>query len=924
MTACEPIKILLVEDDEDDFILTRELLAEIPGRRFTLDWARTFEEGLEILARNQHAVALVDYRLGAHNGIELLRAAIERGCSAPVILLTGLTEHQTDLEAMEAGAADYLVKGRLAPDSLERSLRYAIQRSRAAALAAFEQARLADFGAQIGLAVTLSDPLEAILQSCAQAMVRHLSADFAQIAIFDPVTDTFETRAAACVGPNQADLSWPVPRLDAHEIRARKPIFIKSLLNCERMPGQEWIEREGLVGYAAYPLVLDDELVGLMSVFTRGPVREEIGQEMGSVANGIALCILRKRSEQALDASEVKYRALVENIQEVIFQLDEFGNWTFLNPAWSTVTGFEVQATLGTFFLEYVHQDDRQQNRLIFLQLIEGRIDYCRYETRLLSKAGKVRCVEVYAQLARLGENARLGICGSLTDITERKLAETQIQKLAAFPTVNPNPVLEFAADGSLTYANEAVHEMAKSLGQSDLFAILPQDVCAIARDCLATCEKRLRQEVSIAGRTITWSFFPVVGSQVVHCYGTDVTEMLSLEAQFRHAQKLESVGQLAAGVAHDFNNILTIIQGYSDTLLTKCGADASLAGPLKQISDASRRAAALTRQLLLFSRKQVMQPKILDLNAALRNLANMLPRLLREDIILQADYAADLPRIEADAGMLEQIVMNLAVNARDAMPNGGQLLIRTAVAEISQDYANRRPDSRPGQFVCLTMTDTGCGMDDKTLQRIFEPFFSTKEVGKGTGLGLATVYGIVKQHRGWIEVASQVGAGTTFQIFFPAAVQPVEASSEAATGPEEVQGGSETILLVEDEAILRELIRDVLQEYKYDVLEAGSGVEALRVWDEHNGRVDLLLTDMVMPEGMTGRDLATQLKQRKPELKVIFSSGYSAEITGRGFGQSDTVFLPKPYKPPQLAKIVRQCLDAPVRRIPEPELALA
>jgi PAS domain S-box-containing protein len=914
------IKVLLVEDDEDDYLLTRELFAEIKENRFAVDWVKTFEAGLEAILGNRHDVCVVDYRLGAKNGIDLLRAALERDCQAPIIILTGLGEHQVDMEAMQAGAADYLVKSQLRSDSLGRSVRYALQRKRASELAASEQARLAAFGAAVGLALASRDSLNAQLAHCAQAMAQYLDAALAQVSTFESDKQVFDLRGSA--GPLSDRLPFPGKaggvRPDPGPLARGKPFLLKQPFGDEAIVDSEWARREGICAYAAYPLVLEDKLVGLMSLFTRRALTEQVLQELGSVANGIALCIERKRSKEALDRSEIKYRSVVESIKEVIFQLDVFGNWVVLNPAWMAVTGFDVRATLGTFFLEYIYQEDQQQNRHIFLKLVERQLDYCRYETRLLTHGGKVRWVEVYVQTNLDRQGGLSSISGTLTDITDRKMAEVQIQKLAAFPQLSPNPVLEFASDGTLSYANAAASEIVKSFGKQDLLSILPPHSEVVVRDCLATGQKKLGLEVVTDSRILTWSFFPIPASQVVHCYGADVTEVASLETQLRHAQKLESVGQLAAGVAHDFNNILTVIQGYSENLIERCPEDTVVQGGLKQISQAAQRAAALTRQLLMFSRRQVIQPKVMDLNGVLQNLVKMLSRLVGEDIALLNKYAEGLASIEADTGMLEQVVMNLAVNARDAMPKGGQLIIETSGVEIGQDYVCQHADARVGPAVCLTVTDTGCGMDRATLGRIFEPFFTTKEVGKGTGLGLATVYGIVKQHKGWIEVISEVGRGTTFKIYFPAVPAATPSAAPGQVSAEAVRGGGETIFLVEDDPVLRELVREVLHQYQYRVIEASSGLEALNVWDHHSAQVNLLLTDMVMPDGMSGRDLAIQLKKRQPDLKIIYSSGYSPEFAGGDLSREGAWFLPKPYSPVQLARLVRQSLDAPsVGRVP-------
>jgi len=914
MSEMESVRVLLVEDDEDDYILTRGLFTEMKGNQFQLEWCQSYVAGLEAMIRNQHDVCLLDYRLGAKTGIDILKDALERGCQAPIILLTGLGAHKVDVEAMKAGAADYLVKSGLGADALERSIRYALERKRAAASAAFEQASLAAFGADIGLALTQRETLSGILHRCADSMVRYLNVHLAQIWILDPAGKMLHLKATAGAINDVASETNPQVRLAPSDeiIGEGKPVLVNKVAGDPRIPCPDWVAREGIAAYAGYPLMLENRLIGLMAIYSQSPLSPAVIQEMGSVAYGIALNIERKRSEEALDASEVKYRSVVESLKEVVFQVNEFGHWTALNPAWTEITGFEVKDVLGSLFLEFTHYDDRQRNSHIFLQLMERKLDYCRYETRLLTKDGKVRWVEVYAQLTVNPDGSILGASGSLTDITERKHAERQIQKLAAFPRVNPNPVLEFDAQGELTYFNDAAEILAKALGRAHPRDTLPPNAGEIARQALASSQKKLNEQVTIGEATISWSFFPITSSQVVHCYGVDITEMQSLEAQFRHAQKLESVGQLAAGVAHDFNNILTVIQGYAEHLQSKYDGDAGLAGPLKQITNASRRAAALTRQLLMFSRKQVLQPKTIDLNTVLRNLTNMLGRLLGEDVAVETNYAAVLPLLEADTGMIEQVIMNLAVNSRDAMPKGGKLTITTAAVDVDEAHAHTHPDARAGKTVCLSVKDSGCGMDRQTLGRIFEPFFSTKEVGKGTGLGLATVYGIVKQHQGWIEVKSEVGVGTTFLIYLPAASKQSESATEMLTQSTKIaKGRNETILLVEDEVILRQWVSEILQGADYQVLEAANGVEALKVWDSHGGKVDLLVTDMVMPEGLTGGDLARQLKTRQPELKVIYTSGYSAEIMGNEKELPEGPFLPKPYPAPQLAQLVRDCLDS-------------
>jgi signal transduction histidine kinase len=506
-----------------------------------------------------------------------------------------------------------------------------------------------------------------------------------------------------------------------------------------------------------------------------------------------------------------------------------------------------------------------------------------------------------------------LAVATALAMAVDRQRTEPEIQKLAAFAKFNPNPVLEFSSAGDLTFFNDAAQKMAGLLGVQHPEALLPPDSANIVQTCLATGRSKLQVETRHGNRLLAWSFYPITASAVVHCYVEDTTERTSLEEQLRQAQKMESVGQLAAGVAHDFNNILTIIQGHSGLLMSRPNLTPVMTTSIQAVSFAAERAASLTRQLLMFSRKQVIEPKLLNLKEVVTNLSKMLQRLLGETITLTCKSASQLPAIYGDTGMMEQVLMNLAVNARDAMTRGGELVIRTDPVQIDEAYAKLHPDALTGLFVCLQVTDTGTGMDEATIKRIFEPFFTTKEAGKGTGLGLATVYGIVKQHGGWIEVLSEPGRGTTFKIFLPA-TNEVESddSSETTILVNKVRGGHESVLVVEDEPVLRDLALLILQDCGYRVLDAGSGVEALTIWQQHQGDIDLLLTDMIMPDGLSGKDLAETLVSYKPGLKVIFTSGYNVEdIRADMAGKNGSRFLQKPYSRSTLAQAVRECLDA-------------
>jgi PAS domain S-box-containing protein len=423
------------------------------------------------------------------------------------------------------------------------------------------------------------------------------------------------------------------------------------------------------------------------------------------------------------------------------------------------------------------------------------------------------------------------------------------------------------------------------------------------------------RDEIELIEGTILDRSSSPVRDKAGNYYGRiwtfrDITQQRQLEGQLRQSQKMEAIGQLAGGVAHDFNNILGAIIMQVDIARSEVNLSAEMRSSLGEIRAAAERAANLTRQLLAFSRRQVMQLQSVDLNGIVTSLTNMLQRILGEDVRLQLNLHSGALLTRADSGMLGQVLLNLVVNARDAMPDGGQLTIDTDTKVCTEAEAAARPDIVPGRYVGLRVTDTGCGMTPEIQARIFEPFFTTKEAGKGTGLGLATVFGIVKQHGGWISVDSQVGRGATFHIFLPAEVKAVKDSAPASVSDQPC-GGTETILLVEDDLSVRRLIRVVLTRAGYRVLEAANGVEALELWNNHPETIQLLFTDLVMPEGVNGRSLASELQTRNPKLRVVFTSGYSPDIAGRELVLQDgQEFLQKPSSPGQILAIVRRCLD--------------
>ncbi len=639
--------------------------------------------------------------------------------------------------------------------------------------------------------------------------------------------------------------------------------------------------------------------------------------------------LLRSKLEYET-ALEEQFRNIFDSANDLIYIHDLEGRFTNVNKTALDLTGYTREESLEMTVGHIV----APECRLGALECMErhkaGEI-LAAYTCDVLTKAGQRLHLEVNSRLLLEGGKP-VGVLGIARDITARLQAEESLrlseEKYRAIVNASMDGIMiQDIETNVILDANRRLIEMygttlekLRTSELADFSALLPPYT-------LEAAQEYKRKAIEEGPQFFEWlakdfserHFWVEINLQCISinrqdrlvAIVRDISQRRLLEEELRQSQKMEAVGQLAGGVAHDFNNLLTVIKGHVSLLLDDTHDLPQLHDSLREVDGAADRAANLTRQLLAFSRRQVLQIKKLDLNEILGNITRMLKRLIGEHITLEFNYGAGLPPIEADAGMVEQIVINLAVNARDAMPQGGKLIMRTEAVELTREQARHSREARPGHYVCLTVLDNGVGMNGEVLNRLFEPFFTTKEQGKGTGLGLATVYGIVKQHRGWIDVSSLVGGGTTFKVWFPVDAHGACKAATMASRPAPLRGGTETILVVEDELPVRQLAVRCLEHYGYHVLQAGSGQEALALWHKQRDVIDVLLTDIVMPEGISGCELASRCLADKPGLKVIYSSGYSPDVVSGKLKLVDGVnFLPKPYAPVRLVEVVRRCLD--------------
>ena len=624
----------------------------------------------------------------------------------------------------------------------------------------------------------------------------------------------------------------------------------------------------------------------------------------------------RKQAMQALRAAESKFRSLIE--QSIVgFYIAREDRLIYANPRLCEITGYSAEELMSRPLLDFVAVEDRQIVRENIRRRMAGQIQSLRYSLRMLHREGRLVHVEVHGTVTE--QDGSPAIIGVLMDMTQQRRVEEERNR---FFGLSQDMFCSAAFDGTLKRVNPAWEQtlgwqLEELLGNSFLTFVHPDD---------HESSRRHWVELISAGKTISgteiryrcrdgshkwvlWRAVPDPVQQLVYATATDLTEARRLEQQLRQSQKMDAVGRLAGGIAHDFNNLLTIINGYSEFIADELPPGSSMRQSVEEIKNAGERAAKLTRQLLAFSRQQVLMPVTLHLNDLLQEMRNMLGRLIGADIDLVFVEGSGIWPIRADAGQIEQVVMNLVVNARDAMPRGGKLTIEARNVELDETYVTMHRDAQPGPYVMLTVSDSGCGIDKQTRLRIFEPFFTTKG-SRGTGLGLATVYGIVRQTGGHIEVYSEIDIGTTFKIYFPRDASS-DAPTLAAVEARELPCGDETILLVEDEDAVRGLARIVLEKHGYTVIEARDAAEALQRNEQCTSQIDLLVTDVVMPQ-MSGRVLAERLQTLRPKMSVLYMSGYTDDtIVRHGVLDANMHFLQKPFTGAGLTEKVRSVLDA-------------
>lgn len=668
------------------------------------------------------------------------------------------------------------------------------------------------------------------------------------------------------------------------------------------------------------------------------PIYDPRTGELAEVMTTFVDITEQKRNQGVLQRSQQRFRDLIETTSDWVWEVDENLRYTYASPRVREILGYEPEDILGRTPMSLMAPGEAERLSEVIARIVAERAPFRVLENTNVHRDGHRVVLETSGVPFFDAQGIFRGYRGIDREVTERRRVEQELRRerdfVSAVVDTVGSLVVVLDREGRIVRFNRACEQCTGYSAEEvtgkpfwDLF--LTPDEYDVIRDVFLRIismrltpdkpefpSRRVNHWLTRSGerRLIQWSNTLITdregGVEYVIGTGVDITEQRQLEEQFRQAQKMEAVGNLAGGLAHDFNNLLTVINGYSQLVLDQLGEESPLWKEVLEVQHAGERATSLVRQLLAFSRKQMVRPRILDLNSVLAGLTKMLGRIVGETVELITEFDPALPPVKADPGQIEQVVMNLAVNAIDAMPQGGRLTVETRSVYLDETYGARHLGVQPGPYARLTISDTGHGIGPEVHPHLFEPFFTTKETGRGTGLGLSTVYGIVKQNNGHVWVYSEPGLGATFKIYLPA-VEGQVATLAPEPSVAETYNGTETILLVEDEPALRTMAGEALRRNGYSVLEASNAAEALRLAEMQGSRIDLLLTDVVMP-GMNGRELAAHVADRFPGVKVLFVSGYTdSAVIRSGLLSGSSAFLEKPFPPSILMRRIRELLDS-------------
>ncbi len=895
------MKILYVEDNPQDADLTRrELARSAPHIQLTIATSLS-EAYTRLVAPATYNLVLTDLRLPDGSGLDLLTTIREKALPVAVVILTGLGDEETAVAALKSGVDDYLIKRADYLSRLPQVLETALARFHAEATRRTHPLRV------LYLEHNATD-----LDLTRRHMTRfapHIRLDAAHT-----VNEVLHRLSPNNTETGQYDLlllDYRLPGLNALELLKTLHDERKLDLPVVLITGQGNEE----VAVQALRLGAADYLVKHSGYLYKLPAALENAYYRAQLA----------REQAALRESEARYRALFENEHTVMLLVNPVtAEFIDANPAACAYYGW----SRAEFQRMRVNDLNISSNAEIMAMLQQANAQkHQQFTTKHRLANGQIRNVEIYSGPIQLAGQSLL--YSIVHDITERVKTEAALQAseeyFRALIANASDVVTVLEADGTIRYISPSVkrvlgYDPAELIGQTAFNLISPDDLKAVqttfqrilrAPNQLQTLQFKVRHHDGL------WRIADSIGcnlldNSAVHgivVNSRDITGRKELEEQFQQAQKMESVGRLAGGIAHDFNNLLVPILGFTELSMLSLRPDSILYANLSQVKQAGERAADLTRQILAFSRRQVLEIKNLNLNTVISDFQKMTQRLIGEDIELNIVLEPALRPINADKSQLEQILLNLVVNARDAMPNGGKLTLETANVFLDRAYAEKHPVMEPGRYVMLAVSDCGHGMDAETKNRIFEPFFTTKEQGKGTGLGLATVFGIVKQHKGHIWVYSETGKGTTFKIYLPPSTDELQAIVDNNMVFPSVYG-SETVLIVEDEEMVRTLVSETLEAYGYHVLVSPSPDEGFQFAATYPHTIHLLLTDVIMPQ-TNGLELHRKLVKYHPEMKVVFMSGYaSTMIAQHGIFEEGVNFLQKPFTINALLQKVRSALN--------------